>query len=162
MVISPQNYSSKSASCGAAHWDTQWLLFSPWKEQQSLQDGRCHLIAVVSPQTPRHTNSFRNGLWKVLKGSSTASTFYDILKGSFQWIRPTNITTKKTIFKYTSLWGLKSSKLWAVFLSSHKVALTNQIERGILSFFKGHLAVSKNQTHLNLKKRKSPLVTLSC
>lgn len=114
------------------------------------------------PHRHPDTNSFLKGLWKVLKGSSTASTFYEILKGSFQWIRPTNITTKKTIFKYTSLWGLKSSKLWAVFLSSHKVALTNQIERGILSFFKGHLAVSKNQTHLNLKKRKSPLVTLSC
>lgn len=97
MVISPQNYSSKSASCGAAHWDTQWLLFSPCKEQQSLQDGRCHLIAVVSPQTPRHTNSFLKGLWKVPKWSRTASTFYDILKGSFQWIRPTNITKKQSL-----------------------------------------------------------------
>lgn len=39
-------------------------------------------------------------------------------------------------------------------------ALTDQIERGVLCFFKGNLTVSKNQTNLDLQKGGKQLVTL--
>lgn len=38
--------------------------------------------------------------------------------------------------------------------------LTNQIERGVLSFLKGNLAVSKNQTNLNLQREGTEIITL--
>lgn len=38
--------------------------------------------------------------------------------------------------------------------------LTNQIERGVLSFLKGNLAVSKNQTNLDLQKEGKEIIIL--
>lgn len=38
--------------------------------------------------------------------------------------------------------------------------LTNQIERGVLSFLKSNLTVSKNQTNLNLQREGKEIITL--
>lgn len=65
------------------------------------------------------------------------------------------------------LWGIQVSEAWkaAIFKQYLKaisrVALTNQIERGVLSFFKGNLTVPKNQTNLNLPKGGKQITTLN-